>query len=164
VRRLIFRREIVFSLIMLFLAGCGNSTTLTAVATATPLVEGPVLIEQIGSTLLGGTVYGHGQTAVILASRGGYNQLEWAKFAHVLADAGFTGLTMSSLDSESQTIINVGYAIEYLRSHGFRKILCVGASNGASGCAYNAAEPEIMGMVLIFALIEFRTRRKPLSL
>jgi len=126
-----------------------TETSTPASPTATPLAEGIVIINNTPGQLIGGTLYGHGETAVILASRGGYPRSEWSQYAQILADEGFTALTISSQDSEGATVIYVRYAIEFLRNNGFKHILCVGASNGASGCAFNASEPEIMGIVLI---------------
>ncbi|MFH1906979.1 MAG: hypothetical protein ABIL11_06305 [Chloroflexota bacterium] len=47
------------------------------------------------------TLYGHGETAVILASRGGYSRAEWSEFAQVLADEGFSALTVGLQDDEA---------------------------------------------------------------
>jgi len=117
--------------------------------TATSLPEGLVVINNTTGHLVGGELYGHGETAVILASRGGYSRGEWSQYAQILADEGFTALTIGSQDSEAITVTYVHYAILFLRKNGFKHILCVGASNGASGCAFNAKEPEIKGIVLI---------------
>jgi hypothetical protein len=117
--------------------------------TATPLSEGLVIINNSPGQLIGGNLYGHGETAVILASRGGYSRGEWSQYARILADEGYTALTISSQDSEGITVTHVRYAILFLRNNGFKHILCAGASNGASGCAFNAKEPEIEGIVLI---------------
>ena len=138
------------------LIGCSISPTATASVktssfplTAPTLADGRVIIQQTSLRSLGGTLYGHGKTAVLLASRGGYSETEWSAFAQVLAGEGFTALTMGSLDDESATILNVGYAIDFLHENGFDKIICIGASNGASGCAHNATKPEIVGLVLV---------------
>ncbi len=126
------------------------SATFTPISpTATSLPEGPVVINDAPGQLVGGRLYGHGKIAVILASRGGYSRDEWNQYAQILADEGFTALTIGSQDSEGQTVTYVYYAILFLRENGFKHILCVGASNGASGCAFNAKEPEIEGIVLI---------------
>jgi hypothetical protein len=148
--------QIVTILTISILVGCTVSPTITATIksssiplTATTLPEGRVIIQKTPLNLLGGTLYGHGKIAVILASRGGYSETEWSAFAQVLAGEGFTALTMGSQDDEGVTILNVGYAIDFLKRNGFDKIICIGASNGASGCAYNATRPEIVGLVLV---------------
>ena len=107
------------------------------------------MLRQFGSSYVGGTVYGRGKNAVILASRGGYSREEWSGFAVTLADAGYTVLTLSSSDGEGTTVEYVRFAIEFLRANGFKQIVCIGDSNGASGCAYNAHEPELKGLVLL---------------
>jgi len=126
-----------------------TATITPAPSTATPLPEGIVVINDTPGQLVGGNLYGHGRTAVILASRGGYNRGEWSQYAQILADQGYTALTIGSQDSEALTISYVYYAILFLRKNNFKHILCVGISNGASGCAFNAQEPEIDGIVLI---------------
>jgi hypothetical protein len=117
--------------------------------TATVLQEGPVVLAQTYPAPLGGTIYGHGRTAVILASRGGHSRTEWSSFAQFLAGKGYTALTLGSSDGEGTTVQYVQFAIEFLRANGFREIVCMGASNGASGCAFNAYLPEIKGLVLL---------------
>ena len=117
--------------------------------TATPLSEGAVVLKQIDTIYIGGTIYGQGENAVILASRGGYSQYEWSPFAMALAREGYTVLTLGSSDGEGTTVEYVRYAIEYLRTNGLKRIVCIGASNGASGCAFNAHEPELRGIVLL---------------
>ena len=155
---------------LLFLAGCKStaaipmtltmdatpSVTVAPLPTATPppptatsLQEGPVFLGKFGTSLIGGTIYGHGKTAVILASRGGYSQYEWSLFAITLSEKGYSALTLGSSDGEGTTVQYVHDAIEFLRANGFTQIVCIGASNGASGCAYNAHEPEMKGLVLL---------------
>jgi hypothetical protein len=148
--------HILTTLIASLLIGCSVSPAASITVqssslppTATTLPEGRVIIQKTPPNLLGGTLYGHGKIAVILASRGGYSETEWSAFAQVLAGEGFTALTMGSQDDEGVTILNVGYAIDFLKQNGFDKIICIGASNGASGCAYNANRPEIVGVVLV---------------
>lgn len=156
--------------ILLFLAGCKSpaaipltptmeatpSATVAPLPTSTPppptatsLQEGPVFLGQYGTILIGGTIYGHGKKAVILASRGGYSQYEWSLFAITLSQKGYTTLTLGSSDGEGTTVQYVLLAIEFLRANGFTQIVCMGASNGASGCAYNAHVPEMKGLVLL---------------
>jgi hypothetical protein len=117
--------------------------------TRTPLAEGRVVIKKTAGLPITGTLYGHGQTAVILASQGGTSESEWGFFAKYLAQNGFTALAISSPDSQGDTVVLVGMAIQFLRENGFRHIVCAGASNGASGCVFNLGEPEITGLLLI---------------
>lgn len=117
--------------------------------TVTPLPEGRVIIKKTAGLPVTGTAYGHGETAVILASMGGMSESQWNFFAKELAQNGFTALAISSPDSQGDTLVLVRQAIQFLRENGYRRIACAGASNGASGCAFNAAEPEITGLLLI---------------
>jgi hypothetical protein len=121
----------------------------TAIAAPTSnLPEGNVTIST-GQIPLMGTVYGHGGTAVILASRGGYPDSEWSSVARDLAGDGFTALTIPSPEDENSAVSNVREAIDFLGNNGYEKILCAGASMGASGCAYNAGKPGMIGIVLL---------------
>ena len=86
---------------------------------------------------------------MILASQGGTSEYEWEFFAKYLAQNGFTALAISSPDNQGETVVLVGQAIEFFRENGYRHIVCAGASNGASGCAFNVDEPEIIGLLLI---------------
>ncbi|MBK9925303.1 MAG: alpha/beta hydrolase [Anaerolineales bacterium] len=117
--------------------------------TMTPLAEGRVIIKETDGLPVTGTAYGHGETAVILASVGGMSESQWAVFAKFLAENDFTVLAISSPDSQGDTAVLVKQAIEFLRNNGYRRIVCAGASNGASGCAFNLKYPEITGLLLI---------------
>ena len=72
-----------------------------------------------------------------------------ASSQRVWPTTGFTALTVGSPDDQGKAVIYVGFAIDFLSEHRFKHVVCVGASNGASGCAYNAAEPEIEGLGLL---------------
>lgn len=117
--------------------------------TITPLAEGRIVIKETTGLPITGTLYGHGETAVILASQGGTSESEWGFFAKYLAQNGFTALALSSPDSQGDTVVLVRQAIEFLRQNGYRRIVCAGASNGASGCAFNAGAPELTGLLLV---------------
>ncbi len=105
--------------------------------TITPLAEGRIIIKETKGLPITGTLYGHGETAVILASVGGMSESQWSLFGKYLAENGFTALAISSPDSQGDTTVLVSQAIEFLRNNGYRRIVCAGASNGASGCAFN---------------------------
>ncbi|HTX89668.1 MAG TPA: hypothetical protein VMC09_00505 [Anaerolineales bacterium] len=154
-RRILFQK-IALAAIAMLLIGCSPTIasaklhgSRASLPTPTLLEDGPVIIKQSPFDPLDGTIYGHGKIAVLLASQGGQGESEWTAFAQVLAGEGFTALTVSSQDDEGATAVNVGYAIDFLHLNGFDKILCIGAGNGAGGCASNATQPEIIGLVLI---------------
>ena len=117
--------------------------------TITPLAEGRIIIKETKGLPITGTLYGHGETAVILASVGGMSESQWSLFGKYLAENDFTALAISSPDSQGDTTVLVSQAIEFLRDNGYRRIVCAGASNGASGCAFNLKYPEITGLLLI---------------
>lgn len=129
-------------------ASTATATTAPSL-TRTPLAAGRTVIKKTTGLPITGTVYGDGETAVILASQGGTSESEWGFFAKYIAQNGFTALAISSPDSQGDTVVLVRQAIEFLRQNGYHRIVCAGASNGASGCAFNVKEPEITGLLLV---------------
>ena len=138
---------------MLRLALISFLVTLISIACVAPkpqaLPAGTVIIKKTAGLPITGSAYGQGETAVILASQAGTSGSQWAFFAKYLADAGMTVVTLSSPEGQGETVVLVGQAISFLREKGYKRIFCAGASNGASGCAFNAAEPEITGLLLL---------------
>ena len=156
-RHLVFKIATMV-LTCLVMAGCAAARPVptaspipppTLPPTPTALGEGAVVVKQIDTLYVGATIYGHGENAVILAGRGGGSQFEWSSFAIALANAGYTVLSIADPVIEFTSVEYERYAIEFLRAHAFKKIVCIGDSMGASGCAYNAHEPEMRGIVLL---------------
>ena len=102
-----------------------------------------------------------GDTAVVFAHMAGDNdQQNWVPFAKKAASRGFTSLTFNfrcygnsecgGKDSGSVLISrDIGAAINFLRSKGFERIVCIGASMGGRACVNAAFEQELVGLVIV---------------
>jgi len=105
-----------------------------------------------------GTLLGDGEVAVVLAPMFELTRSSWMSFAKDLAAAGYAALAFdypgfgtsegnfdwNKLDKDAAAVI------DYLSKQGYEKIVCIGASSGASGCLGAASlRPEIAGLVLI---------------
>lgn len=106
-----------------------------------------------------GTLFGEGETAVILAHMGGttFSQLSWYPFARVVAGHGFTALTFDfrghgrteGSPDQWQLILDMRAAIAFLRGRGFERIVCIGASMGGTACLRAAVETDLAGLVVM---------------
>ena len=102
-----------------------------------------------------------GDTAVVFAHMAGDNdQQNWVPFAKKAASRGFTSLTFNFRcygDSEcggrdSGAVLisrDIGAAINFLRSKGFERIVCIGASMGGRACVNAAFEQDLVGLVIV---------------
>jgi L-ascorbate metabolism protein UlaG (beta-lactamase superfamily)/alpha/beta superfamily hydrolase len=107
---------------------------------------------------LSGTLFGTGETAVILAHMGahGADQTNWWDFAQVLAEAGFSALAFDfrgfGVSSGMRDGTRLGYdtsaAVNYLLDQGYEKIACVGASMGGTACTLAALNQGLSGLVV----------------
>lgn len=107
--------------------------------------------------LIAGTLIGDGPNAVILAPMINKDQKTWMPFAERISDEGVTALTIDfrgtgkSEGAQDRNAFgkDILGAISFLRSRGYSKIVCIGASIGGTACAKNSDEAEIIGMALI---------------
>lgn len=115
---------------------------------------------------INGKIYRGGEDlSVILAhQRGpGMNQNSWRYFAEELASKGYTvvtfnfrGIGRSDGDinlMENLVVEDTRAAIDFLRSEGFDRIVCVGAEMGGTSCLEAAQSHEINGLVVITAVL-----------
>lgn len=149
-----------------------TSSTATAAPETTSLPEGAlerVLFPAADDVTLAGTLFGEGETAVVLShmGRGGDTQEDWYGVAAALADRGFTALTYNrrgvclagegSEDcSEGSDDLRASWkdvvgAVTYLESRGAHRVVLVGASIGAISSLLAAAS----GRIEPAGLIEF---------
>jgi len=108
---------------------------------------------------LAGTLFGEGDTAVILAHQGtpGADQRSWQSFASLLSEHGYAALTfdfrgVGQSEGELQygnLAIDVSAAAQFLEERGYQKILCVGASMGGTACIRAAQDHTFDGMVIL---------------
>jgi pimeloyl-ACP methyl ester carboxylesterase len=112
--------------------------------------------------LYGNLFLSEGDTAVVFAHMAGgdNDQQNWIPFAEYIARRGFTSLTFDfrcygesgcgGRDSGSILISrDIGAAINFLREHGFERIVCIGASMGGRACINAAFENELVGLVIV---------------
>ncbi len=142
------------------------SATLTLTPVSMPTITYPVTTEKISLTTkdnirLAATLFVGGQdAAVVLAHMGIDDQTSWQAFAKTVAGRGFTALTFdfrcfgesdcSKLGtSEHLHAEDMRAAIEFLRSRGLERIVCMGASLGGTICLNAALEENLAGLVVI---------------
>ena len=134
-------------LLLIILTGCTTSTP------APLLNEGTIHFKTYDGMDYLGTVYGHGETAIIMANMAYGNATQWRPFIDAFDRDRFTVITFNyfqraqadyaAAEQEVQIIFNT------LKSHGFKRVICIGASMGLSACASIAQAPEMIGIVLI---------------
>jgi hypothetical protein len=159
------KRKVLFVLLVCVLtawsAGCALAPTATA-PTATPaptrtpaplLLEGMLTFTRYDGKKYSGMVHGHGKTAIIMANMAYGDETQWAPFVDAFDKDKFTAITFNYLqqaqgdyaaaENEVQTILDT------LKSFGFKRVVCMGASMGLSACTYIAQAPEMVGIVAI---------------
>jgi WD40 repeat protein/alpha/beta superfamily hydrolase len=108
---------------------------------------------------LAGTLFGGGDTAIILAHQGtrGANQTNWGPFARLLAEHGYTALTFNFRGvglsegelSHKDVAIDMSAAVEFLHRQGYEKIFCAGASMGGTACIRVARDYAFTGLIIL---------------
>jgi len=109
-------------------------------------------------TVLHGTRYGHGTTAVVLSNMGDNDPAPWQRFAPLLAARGYTVLSYGfryrgsdpfTTASALATVVDLRAAMAYLRGQGARRLVLLGASLGGMASAKAAAEPDVAALVVL---------------
>jgi hypothetical protein len=129
-----------------------TSTTSPTVAFTPTLVSPPagaeVIFDESSTRNLTGTLYGEGETAILLANMSIGGQKQWYPFVAAVDKQKFTTITF-----DYRNINDVGpdmdNLLSWLRQEGFERVICIGASLGTRACSSIALEPEIEGIVLI---------------
>jgi len=150
-----------FAMIIAFiLPGCALSNPIVPTVSPTPietpkpaLAEGKIVFTRYDGRKYVGTVYGHGETAIIFANMSYGNETQWQPFVDVFDRKKFTVITFNYLqivaDDYSSAEQEVGIILETLKSFGYTRVICIAASLGVSACASIAQMPEVVGLVLI---------------
>jgi hypothetical protein len=162
-RTRIFQRSL-FPPLVLLLVGCAAAyvppastptfqPTQDLTFTATPifpLPEGAILFETGSNQNFAGHVYGQGGTAIILANMSTGGEAQWDPLIQALDRQKFTLITFGYLHPDYINVTReVGAVLERLRKVGYKRVACIGASLGVTGCGSIALEPEMVGMVMI---------------
>jgi len=161
-----FQRSLFLAIAGLAIAGCTAvsptpTATLTPSATpvptitftptpAFPLPEGKIIFEKSGGKKFAGTVYGTGETAIIMANMTTGGEVQWDPFVEVVDKQNFTTLTFNYLQADySGASQETRIVLKKLRESGYKRVICIGASLGVTSCASLGREPETVGLVLI---------------
>ena len=157
---------------LLVLAACaGAAASPTAVAPApTPASPSPtpaprtVTFPAADGTILSGTLYGAGTSAVILSNMGDNDPAPWQAFAPLLAERGYTVLTYSfrfparsptfTSAMAQQSFDDLRAAITFVRAAGARRVALVGASLGGMASAKAAASEHADALVVLAAPVD----------
>ena len=157
-------RRFIFSLIcILLLSACSTTQPTETVATLpmateapteipfAKIAEGKVIFSKPDGRKFAGTVYGIGETAIILESmvvHGGVTQ--WDKFVKAVDKEKFTTIAYSHLGTDDKSVAEETQIVfETLKANGYEKIICIGAGEGVKPCGSMDDMPEIIGMVYI---------------
>jgi hypothetical protein len=125
------------------------SITLTPTP-AFPLPEGKIIFEESASRKFSGTVYGQGETAVILANMTSGGERQWDPFVKAADKRKFTAVTFNYLQPDySGAVQNISTVLLRLTSSGYKRVICIGASLGVTACGSIARAPEMVGLVMI---------------
>jgi pimeloyl-ACP methyl ester carboxylesterase len=149
--------------------------TATATIAYTPTAE--IKTEQVEvpyeDRIIRGTLVGDGEIVVVLAPMFGENRSSWIAFAKHLASLGYTALAFdfpgfgvsTGEFNYNATTFDVLAVIDFLLEQGYERIVCMGASIGASAC-YEAAvlRPNLAGLVIISAPVETTTEEAAILL
>jgi len=108
---------------------------------------------------LAGTLFGDGNTAVLLAHQGtpGANQTSWLPFARLLVERGYAALTFDFRGIGqsggsllySDLAMDVDAAVEFLQERNYQHIVCIGASMGGTACIRSAQKHTFDGLVIL---------------
>jgi hypothetical protein len=142
------------------IAGCATPTpiyvTATLAPTSTPaplLKQGTITFKRYDGIEYYGTVYGHGPTAIIMANMYYGDATQWKPFVDAFDRDKFTAITFNYYQMVQADYTageqEVQIILDTLTSHGFKRVICMGASMGLSACASIAQAPEMVGIVLI---------------
>jgi pimeloyl-ACP methyl ester carboxylesterase len=125
------------------------SPTLASTPTPAPLPTGrEIIFEEAGGKTFGGTLYGEGETAILLANMGLGGEKQWNPFVAAVDKEKFTTVTFN-YRNVNDVAPDMDLILSRLREEGFARVICIGASLGTRACNTIALEPEIAGLVLI---------------
>ena len=136
----------------------------TPAATATDEIFKERISLPRDENLIRGTLLGDGEVAVVLAPMFGESRGRWLKFAEHIAPLGYTAVAFdfpgpsgssTGVFKFDQVQFDTLAVINHLKDRGYERIVCIGASIGASAC-FEAAriDPDLAGIVLISAPVE----------
>jgi pimeloyl-ACP methyl ester carboxylesterase len=142
----------VLLVILSVAAGCAKAEP-TPTPTPRPITTEKVSFVADDGVKLNGTLFlGDSDLAVVLAHQGAgqITQKSWHTFANLAAQNGITALPFDFRDDFGGPLDkDVIAAIEFLRSRGYARIACIGASMGGTSCLKAALTEELAGIGII---------------
>ena len=128
-------------------------STSSPTAEVTPTLASPppgraIVFEESGSRKLAGTLYGEGETAILLANMSIGGEKQWDPLVAAVDKQKFTTVTFNYRDTDNAGP-DMDRILGWLKEEGFDRVICIGASLGTRACNSIALEPEIAGIVLI---------------
>lgn len=118
--------------------------------TQPPLPPGgrEIIFDESGNRALSGTLYGEGETTILLANMSVGGERQWSPLVAEVDRDRFTAVTFNyrNINDPAEDIALI---LGWLREAGFGRVICIGASMGTRACNSIAREPEIAGLVLI---------------
>ena len=139
------------------------TATATTAYTPTPEIKTEQVEVPYEDRIIRGTLVGEGEIAVVLAPMFGENRASWMPFAKHIASLGFTALAFdypgfgASSGEFNWTAVKFDTlaVIDFLHERGYERIVCMGASIGASACYETAVlRPNMAGLVVISSPVE----------
>ena len=127
-----------------------SSPTPAPTLTSTPVLfeEGSFVLRIKNGQRFEGRVRGHGSTAIILANMSTGTESQWAPLYERLDKDQYVIITYPWLYNTA-VIDETEVLLENLRSAGFERVICIGASLGARACGWLANQPETIGLVFV---------------
>lgn len=126
------------------------SPTITFTPTPARLPEGKIIFEKSSDKKFAGTVYGQGETAIIMANMTTGGEVQWDPFVEAVDKQNFMTVTFNYLQADfSGASQETRIVLRKLREAGYKRVICIGASLGVTSCTSLAGEPEIVGLVLV---------------
>lgn len=128
----------------------GATLTPAASPTSAPVLfeEGPFVLRLKNGQRFEGRVRGHGSTVIILANMSSGDESQWAPLYEKLDKDQYKIITYPWLYNTA-VIDETEVLLEHLRSAGFERVICIGASLGGAACGWLANQPETIGLVFI---------------
>jgi hypothetical protein len=111
-----------------------------------------IFFEESGNQKFSGTLYGEGETAILLANMTIGGEMQWRPFVAAVDKQKFTTVTFNYRDIDDVGP-DMNVILRWLKKEGFNRVICIGASLGTRACSIIAREPEIAGVVLIAGAI-----------
>jgi alpha/beta superfamily hydrolase len=175
------RTSLIAAALTVGLLGCGGSAPPTRdaadVESPTPTPMPSATIEAITGELvtfrtadgvrISGRVFGHGPIGVVLGHQIDGDQRDWWDFAELLAGRHYQALTVnfrsycpedgagcSGEGTTGDAWLDLVAGAAWLRDHGARRIVLIGASMGGVAAVIAAAEEHVDGVVALSAPID----------